>query len=89
MTRFHDSVVFHKNNDFKAYNGKNNNKNNRHYNSGKTKLTDLCPRLRILFVSDSGPDQKCVQFLKGPRKRYIKREAAMVSLFMYNDNSER
>ena len=44
-------IPFHKNHNKTTYNGKNNTKNNKLYNSGKTTNNELCLRLRILFVS--------------------------------------
>ena len=39
-----------------AYNSKNNSKNNNSYNFGILERSDICPRLRILFVSFFGSD---------------------------------
>ena len=47
-------VVLNKNNAFKAYNSKNNSKNNNCYNWDYREKHDLCLRLRILFVSFFG-----------------------------------
>ena len=49
-------VVFRKNNDFTAYNNKNNNSDNNSNNKTSEFKSDLCLRLRILFVSFFGSD---------------------------------
>lgn len=45
----------YKNNVSEAYNSKNNVKNNKKYNLFLESSSDLCSRLRILFVSFDGP----------------------------------
>ena len=52
-----------KNHVTRVYNSKNNTKNNNCYNFGNRIKSDLCLRLRILFVSSFGSDLiKRVQF---------------------------
>ena len=45
----------YKNNICTAYNRKNNKKNNKIYNRFLDRSSDICSRLRILFVSFTGP----------------------------------
>jgi hypothetical protein len=56
MILFHKGVVFLQKRAFKAYNSKNNTKNNNCYNFGNRIKSDLCQRLRILFVSSFESD---------------------------------